>query len=158
MHRLPRACANGTMFSENRVTWHEWEFSHCIFYIKLLFISFQSVVQNVLQRIEDVQSMCDKRRQSLKRLVQKLNRPVQAVLPEPAAPLTQQQVVPPSSPAPHSPNTVVNEEVRRRKKSLTGGGKRNGSVDRTSKVGVFFERLLKEFVGNKQRFNINVFT
>ena len=45
--------------------------------------SFQSVVQSVLQRVEDVQEMCEKRRNSLKRLAAKINRPVQPVSPEP---------------------------------------------------------------------------
>ncbi len=89
------------------------------------------MVQNVLQRIEDVQSMGDKRRQSLKRLVQKLHRPVQPVVPEPAVPTNQD---PPSSPSPHSPSIVVIDEDRRRKKSLSAVGKRNGSVDKGNKV------------------------
>ncbi|ELU03211.1 hypothetical protein CAPTEDRAFT_121685, partial [Capitella teleta] len=40
-------------------------------------------VQQVLQRIEDVRSMCDKRRHSLKTFIEKPSRPVQAVSPAP---------------------------------------------------------------------------
>lgn len=43
----------------------------------------QVKVQQVLQRIEDVQAMCAKRRQSLKNFIEKPPRPVQAVHPEP---------------------------------------------------------------------------
>ena len=43
----------------------------------------QVVVQQVLERLEDVNSMCNKRRDSLRRLVSKPPRPVQAVLPKP---------------------------------------------------------------------------
>ncbi|ELU03898.1 hypothetical protein CAPTEDRAFT_228658 [Capitella teleta] len=49
-------------------------------------------VQQVLQRIEDVRSMCDKRRHSLKTFIEKPSRPVQAV-----------------SPAPHQSVTVTSE-------------------------------------------------
>lgn len=37
----------------------------------------------MLERLEDVHSMCNKRRDSLRRLVSKPPRPVQAVLPKP---------------------------------------------------------------------------
>jgi hypothetical protein len=50
----------------------------------------------VLQRIDDVSMMCEKRMTSLKRLTLKLPRPVQTVTPEPAIPFQQ-----PSSGAPH---------------------------------------------------------
>lgn len=41
----------------------------------------------VLQRIDDVSLMCDKRVVSLKKLTLKPPRPVQQVIPEPAVPL-----------------------------------------------------------------------
>lgn len=41
----------------------------------------------VLQRIDDVSLMCDKRVASLKKLTLKPPRPVQQVIPEPAVPL-----------------------------------------------------------------------
>jgi hypothetical protein len=54
----------------------------------------------VLQRIDDVSMMCEKRMTSLKRLTLKLPRPVQTVTPEPAVPLQQ----PPSDALDHSHN------------------------------------------------------
>jgi hypothetical protein len=45
----------------------------------------------VLQRIDDVSMMCEKRMASLKRLTLKLPRPVQTVTPEPAIPLQHPQ-------------------------------------------------------------------
>ncbi|CAD7014179.1 unnamed protein product [Ceratitis capitata] len=44
----------------------------------------------VLQRIDDVSLMCDKRIASLKKLAVKPTRPVQTVTPEPAVPLQPQ--------------------------------------------------------------------
>lgn len=41
----------------------------------------------MLQRIDDVQLMCDKRMTTLKKLTLKPPRPVQTVTPEPAVPL-----------------------------------------------------------------------
>lgn len=58
------------------------------------------VVLQVLQRIDDVSMMCEKRMTSLKRLTLKLPRPVQTVTPEPAVPLQQ----PPSVALDHSHN------------------------------------------------------
>jgi hypothetical protein len=46
-----------------------------------------SLAFQVLQRIDDVSLMCDKRVTSLKKLAQKPPRPVQTVTPEPAVPL-----------------------------------------------------------------------
>jgi hypothetical protein len=54
------------------------------------------IVLQVLQRIDDVSMMCEKRMTSLKRLALKLPRPVQTVTPEPAVPFQQ-----PSCGAPH---------------------------------------------------------
>ncbi|XP_075216691.1 guanine nucleotide exchange factor DBS-like isoform X2 [Lycorma delicatula] len=47
----------------------------------------KALVTQVLQRIDDVTTMCDKRVASLKKLVQKPPRPVQTVTPEPAVPI-----------------------------------------------------------------------
>jgi hypothetical protein len=58
------------------------------------------VVLQVLQRIDDVSMMCEKRMTSLKRLTLKLPRPVQTVTPEPAVPLQQ----PPCGAPDHSHN------------------------------------------------------
>lgn len=41
----------------------------------------------VLQRIDDVSLMCDKREASLKKHATRVQRPVQQVIPEPAVPL-----------------------------------------------------------------------
>ncbi|XP_046672964.1 guanine nucleotide exchange factor DBS-like isoform X2 [Homalodisca vitripennis] len=46
----------------------------------------KALVTQVLQRIDDVTTMCDKRLSSLRRLAQKPPRPVQTVTPEPQAP------------------------------------------------------------------------
>uniref|UniRef100_A0A182JT36 CRAL-TRIO domain-containing protein n=1 Tax=Anopheles christyi TaxID=43041 RepID=A0A182JT36_9DIPT len=55
----------------------------------------KALVTQVLQRIDDVQLMCDKRMITLKKLTLKPPRPVQTVTPEPAVPLQ------PSGGAPH---------------------------------------------------------
>ncbi|XP_058066484.1 guanine nucleotide exchange factor DBS isoform X1 [Anopheles bellator] len=47
----------------------------------------KALVSQVLQRIDDVQLMCDKRMMTLKKLTLKPPRPVQTVTPEPAVPL-----------------------------------------------------------------------
>uniref|UniRef100_A0A182FIB3 CRAL-TRIO domain-containing protein n=1 Tax=Anopheles albimanus TaxID=7167 RepID=A0A182FIB3_ANOAL len=47
----------------------------------------KALVSQVLQRIDDVQLMCDKRMTTLKKLTFKPPRPVQTVTPEPAVPL-----------------------------------------------------------------------
>ncbi|XP_039286746.1 guanine nucleotide exchange factor DBS [Nilaparvata lugens] len=47
----------------------------------------KALVTQVLQRVDDVSTMCDKRITSLKKLVQKPPRPVQTVTPEPAVPI-----------------------------------------------------------------------
>ncbi|XP_053683186.1 guanine nucleotide exchange factor DBS isoform X2 [Sabethes cyaneus] len=47
----------------------------------------KALVSQVLQRIDDVQLMCDKRVTTLKKLTLKPPRPVQTVIPEPAVPL-----------------------------------------------------------------------
>ncbi|BES92094.1 RhoGEF [Nesidiocoris tenuis] len=47
----------------------------------------KALVSQVLQRIEDVKTMCNKKMITLKRLVEKPPRPVQTVTPEPAIPL-----------------------------------------------------------------------
>uniref|UniRef100_A0A182PZX4 CRAL-TRIO domain-containing protein n=1 Tax=Anopheles farauti TaxID=69004 RepID=A0A182PZX4_9DIPT len=47
----------------------------------------KALVSQVLQRIDDVQLMCDKRMTTLKKLTLKPPRPVQTVTPEPAVPL-----------------------------------------------------------------------
>ncbi|RZF49087.1 hypothetical protein LSTR_LSTR008373 [Laodelphax striatellus] len=47
----------------------------------------KALVTQVLQRVDDVTTMCDKRITSLKKLVQKPPRPVQTVTPEPAVPI-----------------------------------------------------------------------
>ncbi|PNF24765.1 Guanine nucleotide exchange factor DBS [Cryptotermes secundus] len=49
----------------------------------------KALVTQVLQRIDDVSMMCEKRMTNLKRLTLKLPRPVQTVTPEPAVPLQQ---------------------------------------------------------------------
>lgn len=49
--------------------------------------SSSSFLFQVLQRIDDVSLMCDKRIVCLKKLAQKPPRPVQQVIPEPAVPL-----------------------------------------------------------------------
>ncbi|XP_022248440.1 guanine nucleotide exchange factor DBS-like isoform X2 [Limulus polyphemus] len=48
----------------------------------------KSLVHQVLQRIEDVQVMCEKQKNNLQKLVSRSSRPVQAVIPEPAVPLS----------------------------------------------------------------------
>ncbi|XP_049309800.1 guanine nucleotide exchange factor DBS isoform X6 [Bactrocera dorsalis] len=50
----------------------------------------KALVSQVLQRIDDVSLMCDKRIASLKKLAVKPQRPVQTVTPEPAVPLQPQ--------------------------------------------------------------------
>ncbi|KAJ6643250.1 hypothetical protein Bhyg_08208 [Pseudolycoriella hygida] len=45
------------------------------------------IIDKVLQRIDDVSLMCDKRLATLKKLALKPARPVQQVIPEPAVPL-----------------------------------------------------------------------
>jgi hypothetical protein len=57
-------------------------------------------ILQVLQRIDDVSMMCEKRMTNLKRLTLKLPRPVQTVTPEPAVPLQQ----PPCCASDHSHN------------------------------------------------------
>uniref|UniRef100_A0A146KXI3 Guanine nucleotide exchange factor DBS n=4 Tax=Lygus hesperus TaxID=30085 RepID=A0A146KXI3_LYGHE len=47
----------------------------------------KALVSQVLQRIEDVKTMCNKKMVTLKRLIEKPPRPVQTVTPEPAIPL-----------------------------------------------------------------------
>lgn len=47
----------------------------------------KALVTQVLHRIDDVTMMCDKRLDSLKRMIQKPPRPVQTVIPEPGVPL-----------------------------------------------------------------------
>lgn len=61
----------------------------------------------VLQRIDDVSLMCDKRVVSLKKLTLKPPRPVQQVIPEPAVPLLQ-----PLGGAPHLLRTRRNQNRR----------------------------------------------
>lgn len=63
----------------------------------------------VLQRIDDVTMMCDKRLSSLKRLTQKPPRPVQTVTPEPGVPLQ----TPPAPPAPPDPMASKRNHVLR---------------------------------------------
>lgn len=60
----------------------------------------------VLQRIDDVSLMCDKRVASLKKLTLKPPRPVQQVIPEPAVPLQ------PPGGAPHLLRTRRNQNRR----------------------------------------------
>lgn len=60
----------------------------------------KALVTQVLQRIDDVSMMCEKRTTNLKRLTLKLPRPVQTVTPEPAIPLQQ----PPCCAPDHSHN------------------------------------------------------
>ncbi|XP_014241570.1 guanine nucleotide exchange factor DBS-like isoform X3 [Cimex lectularius] len=55
----------------------------------------KALVSQVLQRIEDVKTMCNKRMVTLRRLVEKPPRPVQPVIPEPAIPL--QPVIKPAN-------------------------------------------------------------
>uniref|UniRef100_A0A1B6D890 DH domain-containing protein n=1 Tax=Clastoptera arizonana TaxID=38151 RepID=A0A1B6D890_9HEMI len=62
----------------------------------------KALVTQVLQRIDDITTMCDKRTSSLKRLAQKPPRPVQTVTPEPAVPL---------QPPPPQPKRVETESV-----------------------------------------------
>lgn len=56
-------------------------------YIITLYYFFPPI--KVLQRIEDVRVMCDKRITNLRRLIAKPNRPIQPVNPEPAIPISQ---------------------------------------------------------------------
>lgn len=81
---------------------------------------FQAGVQSVLQRIEDVQQMCDKRRNSLKRLVIKGNRPVQPVSPEP-------HIGPPLHKQP-----ITIDYHRKRRKSLPNKTANNVGHERSS--------------------------
>ncbi|KAJ4435473.1 hypothetical protein ANN_18089 [Periplaneta americana] len=60
----------------------------------------KALVTQVLQRIDDVSMMCEKRMTSLKRLTLKPPRPVQTVTPEPAIPIQQ----PPGGAPHHSHN------------------------------------------------------
>ncbi|XP_069678460.1 guanine nucleotide exchange factor DBS [Periplaneta americana] len=60
----------------------------------------KALVTQVLQRIDDVSMMCEKRMTSLKRLTLKPPRPVQTVTPEPAIPIQQ----PPGGALHHSHN------------------------------------------------------
>lgn len=57
------------------------------FELAFTLIIFTLCVLQVLQRIDDVSLMCDKRIASLKKLALKPPRPVQQVTPEPAVPL-----------------------------------------------------------------------
>lgn len=52
---------------------------HC----DLKYFYFQTSVQKVLKRIEDVHGMCESRKDQIKKLVSVPKRPVQAVKPEP---------------------------------------------------------------------------
>ncbi|KAF6212795.1 hypothetical protein GE061_010504 [Apolygus lucorum] len=63
----------------------------------------KALVSQVLQRIEDVKTMCNKKMVTLKRLIEKPPRPVQTVTPEPAIPL--QPMIRPS-------NFVISPKVR----------------------------------------------
>uniref|UniRef100_T1JN60 Guanine nucleotide exchange factor DBS n=1 Tax=Strigamia maritima TaxID=126957 RepID=T1JN60_STRMM len=65
----------------------------------MITLETKALVQQVLQRIEDVQMMCDKRKSSLKKMAVRPPRPVQPVVPEPALPLT----------APHSTQLASTE-------------------------------------------------
>ncbi|XP_073991103.1 guanine nucleotide exchange factor DBS-like isoform X4 [Rhodnius prolixus] len=65
----------------------------------------KALVSQVLQRIEDVKTMCNKRIVTLKRLVERPPKPVQTVTPEPAIPL--QPVTKHNNPA--KENKVINE-------------------------------------------------
>ncbi|GAB6021133.1 hypothetical protein CHUAL_003765 [Chamberlinius hualienensis] len=51
-----------------------------------------ALVQQVLKRIDDVQTMCEKKKASLQKLAEKPSRPVQPVVPEPAVPLTNNHI------------------------------------------------------------------
>ncbi|XP_076349568.1 guanine nucleotide exchange factor DBS-like isoform X5 [Tachypleus tridentatus] len=48
----------------------------------------KSLVHQVIQRIEDVQVMCETQKNNLQKFVSRSSRPVQAVIPEPAVPLS----------------------------------------------------------------------
>jgi hypothetical protein len=71
------------------------------FFYCTLFASFSI---QVLQRIDDVRLMCEKRIVTLKKLATKPTRPVQTVTPEPAVPL--------------QPNTGAPHLLRHRKTSI----------------------------------------
>jgi hypothetical protein len=58
-------------------------------------VNFLNSLSQVLQRIDDVTLMCEKRIVTLKKLATKPTRPVQTVTPEPAVPLQ------PNTGAPH---------------------------------------------------------
>ncbi|KAG1682081.1 Guanine nucleotide exchange factor DBS [Nymphon striatum] len=53
----------------------------------MITVETKALVQQVLKRIEDVQIMCHKRKDSLKKIISKSKRPIQSVNPEPAIPL-----------------------------------------------------------------------
>ncbi|XP_041350720.1 guanine nucleotide exchange factor DBS-like isoform X2 [Gigantopelta aegis] len=93
----------------------------------------RAVVQQVLKRIEDVQKMCEKRKESLRSLASKpsRSRPVQHVLPEP---------MPPQTPASTGYNgfdqTDLDPEVRR--KVLLENNKRSPlSLEKSARHRVF---------------------
>jgi len=75
-------------------------------------------VQSVLKRMEDIQSMCSKKKDSLKRLSVRLSQPVH-VIPE----------VTPKKPS-------VSEQHKKRRRSLPGNGFRHNSVDKINKAKV----------------------
>ena len=97
-------------------------------------IYFQAVVQQVLKRIEDVQKMCEKRKESLCSLGSKplRSRPVQHVLPEP---------MPPQASTGYNglDQTDLDPEVR--KKGLLENNKRSPlSLEKSARVSVFLPK------------------
>lgn len=61
---------------------------------------FITIIIQVLQRIDDVSLMCEKRVVCLKKLALKPKRPVQQVIPEPGVPLQPSGVAPGGAPHP----------------------------------------------------------
>ena len=75
-----------------------------------------------------MQSMCDKRRETLKKQVAKANRPVQPVVPEPATPIHK---------VPSSPSLDFD---KKRKKSLSSNGMRRDSNSSKVSFGGQYQR------------------
>lgn len=105
-----------------------------------------AVVHQVLERLEDVRAMCNKRRDSLRRMVEKPDRPVQTVRPElihqppvlpplppPPAPALPQQ----STPVKESRNGTADMEVEPKRK-LRPSLKLRSKLDKTHSKSSFF--------------------
>ncbi|XP_064638483.1 guanine nucleotide exchange factor DBS-like isoform X2 [Lineus longissimus] len=109
----------------------------------------RNTVQNVLKRIDDVQNMCEKRRDSLKKVATKLKeRPIQAVIPEPATPILTNppthNINPPPNMRPPQ-RSITDYEIRRKTPKHEVAARKSRSIDqRSSRIRV---QILRDYDG-----------